>query len=112
MRIQVKSGQLGQVRGGVQVFAALEGERRAERLLPASSARDAALRRLVDAAGFRGAANETVLLPRYGRWPHHLSLGPKGRYSRSANIPSLAQRQVVGWEGGGVWPGSDTYPAS
>ena len=90
MRIQVRSGQLGQVRDGVQVFAALEGERRAERLLPSSSARDPALRRLVDAAGFRGAANETVLLPRNGRWVLVVGLG------KEADLSLERVRQLAG----------------
>ena len=63
MRIQVRAGQFGAVRGGLQVYGALEGEQHPERLLPASTARDAGLRRLVDSSGFRGAHNETALLP-------------------------------------------------
>ncbi len=75
MRVQVKSGQLSRIRDGVQVFAATEGERKPERLLPASAARDRALVRLVANAGFLGAANETVLLPRDGRWVLVVGLG-------------------------------------
>ncbi len=60
MRITVRSGQLSQRREGVQVYAVFEGEQKPERLLPASSARDQALQRLVASSGFRGAANETV----------------------------------------------------
>ena len=86
MRIQVKAGQIGQVRDGVQVLAALEGERHPERLLPApalasggpgpaSSARDRAFGRLVSESGFRGASNETVLLPHQGRWVLVVGLG-------------------------------------
>ena len=75
MRIAVRAGQLGQVRIGVQVFAALEGERHPERLLPASSARDRALGRLVTDAGFRGAPNETLLLPRGKQWVLVVGLG-------------------------------------
>ena len=64
MRIQVKAGQVGQVRDGVRVVAALEGERHPERLLPASVSRDRALGRLVSESGFRGAPNETVQIGR------------------------------------------------
>ena len=75
MRVVVRVGQLSQFRDGVQVYAALEGEQKPERLLPASSARDQALRRLVASAGFRGASNETVFLPRDGRWVLIVGLG-------------------------------------
>jgi len=72
MRIQVKSGQ---VRDGVQVIAALEGEQRAERLLPASAARDRQLSQLVAGSGFRGAPNETALLPKGKQWVLAVGLG-------------------------------------
>ena len=75
MRIHVKSGQLGQIRGGVQVFAALEGEQKPERLLPASSARDQSLTKLVTNSGFRGAPNETVFLPHKNGWVVVVGLG-------------------------------------
>ena len=75
MRIQVKAGQLGRVGRGVQVFAALEGERHPERLLPGSSARDKELGRLVNSSGFRGAANEVVFLPRGNAWVLVVGLG-------------------------------------
>ena len=72
MRIEVRSGQ---VRGGVQVFAALEGEQRLERLVPRDAAGDRALNRLVASAGFRGTLNETLLLPRNGQWTLVVGLG-------------------------------------
>ena len=75
MRIQVKAGQLGQVRQGVRVFAAVEGEQHPERLLPPSSTRDKELARLVHSSGFRGAANETVFLPRGSQWTLVVGLG-------------------------------------
>jgi len=75
MRLTVRSGRLGDVRDGVPVFAALEGEQRSERLLPPSVTRDQALRRLVDGSGFRGAANEVVLLPRGSGWILVVGLG-------------------------------------
>ena len=75
MRITVRSGRLDQVRDGVPVFGALEGEQRPERLLPLSSARDRELRRLVEASGFRGAAGETLLLPRGKSWELVVGLG-------------------------------------
>ena len=83
MRITVRSGRLEQVRGAVTVFAALEGEQHPERLLPPSSvARDRGLLRLVASSGFRGAANETLLLPaprqagpRGGGWVLVIGLG-------------------------------------
>ena len=75
MRIAVRVGPLSQMRDGVQVFAALEGEQKPERLLPASTARDQALHRLVVNSGFRGASNETVFLPINGRWVLVVGLG-------------------------------------
>ena len=75
MRVQVKTGQLSQVRGGMTVYAALEGDQRPERLLPAYAARDRAFVQLVNAAGFRGAANETVLLPHGRGWTLVVGLG-------------------------------------
>ena len=92
MKIQVKSGQLSRVRDGVQVFAALEGEQRPEKWLPSSVLRDRSLLSLVTRAGFRGAANETVLLPDKGRWvlavglgkPKHLSLDSVRQFAGTA----------------------------
>jgi len=75
MRIQVKAGQLGEVRDGVRVYAALEGEQRPEALLPASTAREPTLRRLVNASGFRGALNETLWLPHGNGWVLVVGLG-------------------------------------
>jgi leucyl aminopeptidase len=66
---------LDQVRDGVPVYGALEGEQRPERLLPPSSARDRELRRLVDSSGFRGAPNETLTLPRGRGWALVVGLG-------------------------------------
>lgn len=74
MRIEVRAGRLGQVRGEVPVYGAFEGEERPERLVPAS-AHDAALQRLVTQSGLRGALNETALLPRNGRWVLVVGLG-------------------------------------
>ncbi|MBI3319178.1 MAG: hypothetical protein HYZ89_01130, partial [Candidatus Omnitrophica bacterium] len=81
MRIQVKAGRLDQVRGGVQVFGALEGDRQPERLLPPSASRDRALGRLIAASGFRGAANETALLPLANRWILVVGLGKRDHLS-------------------------------
>ncbi|MBI3011043.1 MAG: leucyl aminopeptidase [Candidatus Omnitrophica bacterium] len=75
MRITVRSGRVDQVREGVQVYAALEGERRPERLLPSYAARDRALSRLIAGSGFRGAPNETAFLPRGNRWVLVVGLG-------------------------------------
>ncbi len=75
MRITVRSGRIGEVRGAVQVYGALEGERKPERLLPAYAARDRALAQLVAGAGFRGSKNETVLLPRGTGWVLVVGLG-------------------------------------
>ncbi len=75
MRIQVTSGQLAQIRGGAPVFAAFEGEQKPERLLPASSARDKALGKLIAESGFRGALNEATLLPHRGKWVLVVGLG-------------------------------------
>jgi leucyl aminopeptidase len=75
MRIQVKVGKVGQLREGVQVFAALEGETRVERLVPAYAARDRGLAQLLAGAGFRGTRNEVAFLPRDGRWVLVVGLG-------------------------------------
>ncbi len=75
MRIAVRAGQVGAIRQGLQVYAAVEGEQHPDRLLPASSARDQALRRLVDGSGFRGGQSETVLLPRGAQWILVVGLG-------------------------------------
>jgi leucyl aminopeptidase len=75
MRIQIKSGRLSQIRDGVLTVAGLEGEERPERLLPASVAQDTALSKLIRGCGFRGAANETVLLPDGKRWVLAVGLG-------------------------------------
>ena len=75
MRIQVRSGQLSQVTGGVPVFAALEGEQKLQRLIPVSSSRDQALAKLAASAGFRGTANETLLVPRGAHWALVIGLG-------------------------------------
>ena len=75
MRIEVKAGQSRPSRGQAQVIAALEGERKPERLLPSALARDRALSRLIDGAGFRGTANETLWLPRNGAWTLIVGLG-------------------------------------
>ena len=75
MRIQVRSGQFGQGRDGIRVFAAFEGEKRPERLLPASSGRDRTLRQLLAGAGFRGGPNETAFLPRGRTWVLVVGLG-------------------------------------
>ena len=81
MQIQVRAGQLSQIRNGVPVFAALEGEQKLQRLMPVSSARDRQLLKLATSAGFRGAANETVLLPRDSRWVLVVGLGKERELS-------------------------------
>ncbi|MBI3088372.1 MAG: leucyl aminopeptidase [Candidatus Omnitrophica bacterium] len=71
MRVFVKAG-----RGdGLQVVAALEGDAKPERFLPVAALRDRELGRLAAGAGFRGAANETVLLPRGPQWVLVVGLG-------------------------------------
>ena len=91
MRVQVQAGLIHHIRDAVQVYAALEGEQRPERLMPASSARNQALVDLIKRSGFRGQLNETTLLPQGRGWSPHLFVGPKGRGSPSAN------KQVGGW---------------
>ena len=81
MRITVKSGRVDQVRDGVQVFAALEGEQHPDRILPSSSARDRELRRLIQSSGFRGAPNETLVLPRGRGWTFVIGLGKEKQLS-------------------------------
>ncbi len=68
MRIQVRAGRLDQIRGGIQVFGAFEGERRPERLMPPSAGANRQLQQLIAGAGFRGAANETAFLPMGKQW--------------------------------------------
>ncbi len=75
MRIDVRSGRLSQVRGGVQVIMALEGEKQPARLLPDSTAADRALSCVLTGSGFRGALNETAMLPLSGRWIIFVGLG-------------------------------------
>ena len=87
MRMMVRVGEWGRGRdglpaptavgaqAGVQVAAALEGKRHPERLLPIAAARDQALRRLIEALGFRGAPNETAFLPHRGGWVLAVGLG-------------------------------------
>ena len=75
MRIEVTAGSRRPTRGQVQIVAALEGERQPERRLPGVNARDRALQRLVSQAGFRGSANEAILLPRDGSWTLVIGLG-------------------------------------
>lgn len=75
MRITVRSGQLSQIRGGVQVVAALEGEQKPERILPASTVRDQALIKLINGSGFRGSLNETAFLPHRNGWVLAVGLG-------------------------------------
>jgi len=90
MRIQVKVGKVGQGRDGVQVFAALEGETRPERVLPAYAARDRGLTQLLAGAGFRGARNETAFLPRGNRWVLVVGLG------KAKDLSLEAARQFAG----------------
>ncbi len=75
MRVVVKKSGIGQVSGAVQVIGAVEGEQRPERLLPPSVARDRALVSLIQRSGFRGAANETTLLPKGAGWVLVVGLG-------------------------------------
>ena len=81
MRITVRSGRVDQVRDGVPVFAALEGEQHPDRILPSSSARDQSLRRLIQSSGFRGAPNETLVLPRAHGWTFVIGLGKEKQLS-------------------------------
>src|SRR6185295_11458440 len=81
MRITVRSGRVEQGAGTVAVYAALEGEQHPERLLPAYTAADAELKKLVNSSGFRGAANEVLFLPRKGRWVVVVGLGKQKKLS-------------------------------
>src|SRR3989338_1764659 len=75
MRITVRSGQLGSVRGGVQVFGALEGDAKPERVLPGSAAKDRGLLALISGSGMRGELNTTAFLPHRGHWVLVVGLG-------------------------------------
>jgi leucyl aminopeptidase len=79
-----------QVRGALHVYAALEGERHPERLLPDYTARDKSLRQLVNGSGFRGSANETALLPRGNSWVLIVGLG------KSKQLSLERMRQLAG----------------
>ena len=68
MRIDVTSGSVDQVRNAVPVFVAFEGEQRPEKLLPPSAAKDAGLLARLGESGFRGALNDTTLLPLGKGW--------------------------------------------
>jgi leucyl aminopeptidase len=75
MRITVRSGRVHDVRQGVAVFAALEGDAQPERILPQTAAAARGLRDVLKGSGFRGAANETAYLPHRGRWVLFVGLG-------------------------------------
>ena len=75
MRITVRAGRIDQVRGGIQAFGAFEGDRRPQRLLPASAGANRSLAALIAGAGFRGAANETAFLPNGKQWVLVVGLG-------------------------------------
>ena len=90
MRIEVKRGQRSRGAGEIQVVGALEGERRPERLMPRVAASDRTLNRLVAGAGFRGASNDTLLLPRDGRWTLVVGLG------KAKNLSLEQLRQFAG----------------
>ena len=75
MRITIRSGNVSQIGAAIHVYAAFEGEERFERLLPDEAQRDEALKQLAADAGFRGAPNETVLLPHGKRWTLIVGLG-------------------------------------
>ena len=96
MRIQVRSGRRGQVRRGVTVCAAFQGERRPERLVPASAGRDRALAQLVAGAGCRGELNETVFLPRGRGWVLAVGLGKSSELTldRARQCAATAARAV------------------
>jgi len=95
MRLTVRAGRVDQGQG-VPVFAAFEGERQPERLLPASSGRDPALRQLLAGAGFRGASNETAFLPRGRQWVLVVGLGKSKDFSleRVRQFAGTAARTV------------------
>ncbi|MBI2884649.1 MAG: leucyl aminopeptidase [Candidatus Omnitrophica bacterium] len=90
MRVVVKRAGIGQVSGAVQVIGAIEGEQRPERLLPASVARDRALVGLIQRSGFRGASNETTLLPKGTGWVLVVGLG------KSKDLSVERVRQLAG----------------
>ena len=74
MRIEVRAGRVTLRSNEVQVVGAFEGEQRFERLAP-SSLINGAVNRLAAGAGFRGASNETALLPDGKRWVLAVGLG-------------------------------------
>ncbi|PIQ83472.1 MAG: hypothetical protein COV75_07500, partial [Candidatus Omnitrophica bacterium CG11_big_fil_rev_8_21_14_0_20_63_9] len=81
---------MGQVRDGIPVYAALEGDRYPERLLPASSARDGELKRLIQGSGFRGAPNQIQFLPKGKQWILVVGLG------KAKNLSMEKARQFAG----------------
>lgn len=79
MRVSVRSGQLGQIREGIPVYGALEGENKFERLLPTPSS--SSLGSLLKGIAFRGLPNEIALLPWQNRWVLVVGLGKEKKLS-------------------------------
>ena len=77
MRIHVKAGVPEQQRDGVLVFPAIEGTAGShpKPVLLGASKRDKELAHLVGESGFRGAVNETLLLPLGKQWALIVGLG-------------------------------------
>lgn len=94
MRIEVRSGSVGQVRGDVHIIGAFEGDVHPERLVPPSVLRDRGLKPLIDGSGFRGSPNETALLPRGTQWVLAVGLGKSNNFSldRARQFAATAAR--------------------
>ena len=87
MQIDVKSGKIDSLRGGVPVLAAFEGEQQPSKFLPSSVLREKKLVSLIRESGFRGGANETVFLPYNGGWVLAVGLGK----TEKATLDSVRQ---------------------
>ena len=90
MRITVRSGRVDPGRKSLRVVAAVEGPECFERLLPAEAGRPGPLTKLLTDLQFRGASNETALLPHDGRWTLAVGLG------KSEELSADRARQLAG----------------
>jgi len=76
MRVHVVSGQLDRVHhDAVSVFAAFEAEQRPEKLIPSEALHHTDLLSRLAECGFRGALNETILLPLGKGWAIIVGVG-------------------------------------
>lgn len=93
----VRSGRLSSLRGGIKVYGAFQSERGPMSLLPASSAADRSLKKLVKDSGFQGALNEVAFFPQErGEWTLIVGLGKEKDFTldRVRQFSATAARMV------------------